>query len=81
MNSMKIYKWCAVVAMSAGAGMVMGYFMGREGSTMPAWIGAILIFLGAIAAGMSISTGSQKGAAESRANRDSAQTAESPTEN
>ncbi len=70
MNTIKLYKWSAVVALSVGLGMILGYYMGREGSNTPAWIGGVLIFLGAIAMGMSISTRSQKNSFKSSRSRE-----------
>ncbi len=58
MNKVNIYRWLAVVALFIGAGMVLGYSLGKNGSNSPMWIGGILIFFGAILFGMAVGTDS-----------------------
>ena len=56
MSNVKLFAWLAVVAESVGFGMVFGYLIGNGDNKAALWISGILIFLGAVALGMSIST-------------------------
>jgi len=71
MNNVNLFAWLAAVAESVGFGMVFGYLIGNGDNAAALWISGILIFLGAVALGMSISTRSVAKAKSSNSGKDS----------
>ena len=55
MKKYKLYGWLSAVAGLVGVGMLFGYSLAEGTSNMPLWIGGLLIFLGAVMLGMTIS--------------------------
>lgn len=70
MNKVNIYRWLAVTALFIGAGMVLGYSLGKNGSNSPMWIGSILVFFGAVLFGMAVGVDSS-GRSKSKESKDS----------
>lgn len=54
MKKVSLYNWLATVAVSVGAGVLLGNSLYKEGSSTPLWIGGILVFLAAIIFGMAV---------------------------
>ncbi len=60
MNQYKLYLALAQAAGYIGAGSLLGANLSKDGSNTAFWIGGILVLLGAILLGMSISAKSEK---------------------
>ena len=56
MSKKKVFAILAMISESVGVGMIFGYLVGEGSNNTALWIGGILVFLGAIALGMSISS-------------------------
>ena len=56
MNKAKMYIWLAAASGFTGIGMLLGYTLGNATENTPLWVGAMLIILGAVLAGMAISS-------------------------
>lgn len=59
MKKVTIYNWLATVAVSVGAGVLLGNSLYKEGSNTPLWVGGILVFLAAIIFGMAVGMNSE----------------------
>jgi F0F1-type ATP synthase assembly protein I len=81
MSNVKLFAWLTVVSESVGFGMVFGYLIGNGNNTAALWISGILIFLGAVTLGMSISTRSvEKTAKKSKVTQSAQKTTEDEPE-
>lgn len=60
MNTTKSYRLLSIVSLSVGIGMFLGHSLGQGTVNTPLWIGGILILLGAVLLGMSLSTPQSK---------------------
>jgi len=56
MSKKKVFSILAMISESVGIGMIFGYLVGEGTNNTALWVGGILVFLGAIALGMSISS-------------------------
>ena len=55
MNKAKLYGWLSAIAGLIGVGMLLGYSLAEGTSSVPVWVGGILIFLASVMLGMTIS--------------------------
>jgi len=56
MNKKKLYSVLSAATSLIGIGMLLGYSLANGTSKNPLWIGGLLIFLGAVTLGMTISS-------------------------
>lgn len=56
MQKRQLFLWVAALGFYTGLGMVLGFVLSDQAQTAPAYIGALLILLGAILLGMYISS-------------------------
>lgn len=64
MNKKKLYSLVSGAITLVGIGMLLGYSLAKGTSKNPLWIGGILIVVGAVILGMSISARQTKEATE-----------------
>lgn len=55
MKKGKLFKYLAAASGYTGIGMVLGYVLSDQVSNTPLWVGGLLVMLGAILLGMTIS--------------------------
>ncbi len=56
MNKKKLYSVLSAAASFVGVGMLLGYSLANGTSKNPLWFGGLLILLGAVTLGMTISS-------------------------
>lgn len=56
MNKKKLFSLLSAITSLVGIGMLLGYSLANGTSKTPLWVGGLLIFLGAVTLGMTISS-------------------------